>query len=66
MKLKKFYQRISGFLFVLGLLMALGTAGSSDLEIISRGREALQLAASLALIAASLPGIFGGLKSDDQ
>lgn len=65
MKKRNVWKRISGVLFVIGLLMAFGTAGSSDLEIIDKGREALQLVLALVFILVSAPGIIGGMNSND-
>lgn len=65
MKKRNVWKRISGGLFVIGLLMAFGTAGSSDLEIIDKGREALQLVLALVFILVSAPGIIGGMNSND-
>lgn len=65
MSRRKFWRRISGVLFFIGMLIAFGTAGSSDLEIIDEGREALQLVLALVLILASAPGIIGGMYSND-
>ena len=50
-------KRIYGLVLCLGLMVLIGTAGASDLEIISSFRESAQVLAGLLMV---LVGFFGG------
>lgn len=50
-------KRIYGLVFALGLMVLIGTAGASDLEMISRVRESVQILGGLLMV---LVGFFGG------
>ena len=44
-------KKLCGGLFVLGMLILLGTAGASDMEMISRSSEAIRLLIGMAMVA---------------
>ena len=50
-------KHIFRIVMVIGMLVIIGTAGSSDLELISAGREFLQLTGGLLMVIAGF--VFG-------
>lgn len=50
-------KHICRIMFVIGLLMLIGTAGSSDMDMIGRSQEAFQMISGLLLV---VTGFFGG------